>query len=239
VSQGLNETLKDWIREPRPDASFAPLKTDTAPGFGFPSGHAQNSTVVWGMLAALLRRPWLWGLAVLLPLLIGFSRLYLGLHWPIDVVGGWVIGAIIVGAALALVQATAGWIGRAVPPLWLGGLSLLPLLLVLVDPSENNAKIAGSGLGLIWGWWLERRMVGFVTTAPLAIQVVKFAIGLAVIFTLRLGLKPVLALLPLPVLPDVLRYTIIGLWMVWLAPWLFMRLFGRYTAAPTTAEASA
>lgn len=68
----------------------------------FPSGHALLSAAVYLTLAALLGREvarpglrrGLLGLAVLLTLLIGISRIYLGVHWPSDVLGGWIIGAL-------------------------------------------------------------------------------------------------------------------------------------------------
>jgi undecaprenyl-diphosphatase len=67
----------------------------------FPSGHATDSALVYLTLAALLARTvpervlrlYLIGIAILLTLLIGSSRVYLGVHWPSDVVAGWTLGA--------------------------------------------------------------------------------------------------------------------------------------------------
>lgn len=63
--------------------------------FGIPSGHAQHAVAVWGMIAAYFRRTWMWVTGILLIFLIGFSRLYLGSHFPHDVVAGWLIGIIL------------------------------------------------------------------------------------------------------------------------------------------------
>ena len=57
--------------------------------FGLPSGHAQNAVVVWGMLALWIRKTWAWIAGVIIILLIGLSRIYLGVHFPTDVLGGW------------------------------------------------------------------------------------------------------------------------------------------------------
>ena len=66
--------------------------------YSFPSGHALQGTVLYGAISYLLaiRFPrfanWLYGGAMLLVGAIGLSRLYLGVHWPLDVVAGWIIG---------------------------------------------------------------------------------------------------------------------------------------------------
>jgi undecaprenyl-diphosphatase len=90
------ETLKRGLARPRPPAGewLGP-----ASGFAFPSGHATSATagfvtlllLVGGSGRASLRRVWRSAL-VLLPLLIGWSRVQLGVHWPTDVVAGWALG---------------------------------------------------------------------------------------------------------------------------------------------------
>jgi hypothetical protein len=60
--------------------------------FGIPSGHAQNSAAFTGIAAAWIKKPWTWVLALLLTFFIGFSRLYLGVHFVHDVLVGWGIG---------------------------------------------------------------------------------------------------------------------------------------------------
>jgi hypothetical protein len=60
--------------------------------FGVPSGHSQISAGVWGTIAAYFRRTWVWITALLVVTLIGLSRLYLGVHFPHDVLIGWILG---------------------------------------------------------------------------------------------------------------------------------------------------
>jgi undecaprenyl-diphosphatase len=94
----LSFTIKAGIERPRPDLfpHGAPVYTAS-----FPSGHATGAAATYLTLGALLARfqahrrlkIYLLTLAVILTLLIGLSRLYLGVHWPTDVVAGWTLGA--------------------------------------------------------------------------------------------------------------------------------------------------
>lgn len=94
--------LKLLFQRPRPDLMTAIAAPDS---FSFPSGHAMGSIVVFGMaafvgrrLAGGRRRSW-YGLAALVVSLVGFSRVYLGVHWTTDVLAGYAAGAILLAAA--------------------------------------------------------------------------------------------------------------------------------------------
>jgi membrane-associated phospholipid phosphatase len=92
----INLITKVLFHDPRP-YWFEPevrLLTGTESSFGIPSGHAQNSVMIWGMLAVYLRKTWAWLGAVILIFFIGFSRIYLGVHFPTDVLTGWIMGII-------------------------------------------------------------------------------------------------------------------------------------------------
>ncbi len=102
----LDVSLKHAFHRPRPTAFFG-----TSPSsYSFPSGHAFGSLCFYGVLAAILaarvrRRDakfCLWIAAVLLIGMIGFSRIYLGVHYPSDVIAGYLAGAVWVAAVLSL-----------------------------------------------------------------------------------------------------------------------------------------
>src|SRR5882672_7512155 len=102
----LDITLKLAFHRPRPLAYFGPTPTT----YSFPSGHAMGSVCFYGVLAAILaarasgrRAKWcIWMGAVLLIGLIGYSRIYLGVHYPSDVIAGYCAGAEWVGAVASL-----------------------------------------------------------------------------------------------------------------------------------------
>ena len=116
----LNDLLKFAFARPRPDFVAHADQVFTA---SFPSGHAALSAITYLTIAALLARNhssfkirvYFISLASTLTILIGISRIYLGVHYPTDVVGGWCIG---IAWAMAC-WVVAGWLqaaGRIQPP---------------------------------------------------------------------------------------------------------------------------
>jgi membrane-associated phospholipid phosphatase len=125
--------------------------------FGFPSGHASGSVALWGGLAVLFRNRWLAWLAPLLISLTAFTRVYLGVHFLADVLGGVLLGALMLLLAYMLVGsaggqkrffAAAGMSARALWPLvfYVAFMYALPLLLVIF--SMIPARFAGFFIGL-------------------------------------------------------------------------------------------
>lgn len=100
IERVLVDAFKDWLGRPRPQFELDWLPQSMA----FPSGHSANSMTAYLAIALILappahRRPWAIG-ALILSLVVGLSRIYLGVHWPSDVIGGWALGLMAVGAAL-------------------------------------------------------------------------------------------------------------------------------------------
>jgi undecaprenyl-diphosphatase len=102
----VQQTLKALIGRPRPTW---PDPVDSAHYAAFPSGHAMTATVVCGLLlwllrlygvSALVRRTGL-AVAVVSVVGVGVTRIWNGVHWPTDVVGGWLLGALMVALAIA------------------------------------------------------------------------------------------------------------------------------------------
>jgi len=99
----LSQLFKLPIRGPRPywvSTDIRAMASET--GFGVPSGHAEIAAGLWGMIAAYYRKTWVWVSAVLLVIFIGLSRLYLGVHFPQDVLVGWMLGFLTLWAFVRL-----------------------------------------------------------------------------------------------------------------------------------------
>jgi undecaprenyl-diphosphatase len=116
----LSDVVKPLVGRNRPALPGA-MHGD---GFAFPSGHATQSVAAYGGLAYLAAgwfRTWaakvaVWTMALALVLVIGFSRIYLGLHWTTDVLGGYALGAAWLAAVLVTTSAVQGALGRHTPP---------------------------------------------------------------------------------------------------------------------------
>lgn len=218
LSAYLNQVLKEIFATPRPyqiDETVARSQAaiDSGPGSGFPSGHAQASVTFWTVAASYVRRWWFSLLAVVIVLAISLSRLYLGVHLPIDVIGGLLIGLAFVVGGLALERRQ---LVLSRPQKLLLGV-LLPLLAQLLLPLEQSGILLGAVAAFVVGPELIRHD----TSGPLPGRLVVGLIGLVLAFGI-LALSS--ALLPEELkrssLGSFLRYFVLALSGTALAPWL-------------------
>ena len=219
ISAYVNAFLKALFALPRP-FDFRIRLLDMATGYGFPSGHTQGATVTWGYLASQIRRRDWWALSGGIILLVGLSRMYLGVHYPHDVVGGLIIGVLLL---LAFLWATRLWEERwAQLPLNVKLLLtvVLPLILLLVEPTNEAARPLGAMMGMGAGFVLEERLVGFACGGAWERRLARLASGLVITFALWFGLKE---LFPARLAFRFLRYALVGFWGAFAAPWAFVK----------------
>lgn len=218
TSASINFGIKDLLKIPRPigEPGIRSLRIHTAEGYSFPSGHTQNTSTIWTFFMMHFRRGWLYAIGACMILLVGISRLYLGVHTPADVIGGIIIGSLWVtvwGLIYEVsVKRRAGWILAAAVALAIAGM--------LVFKETNYYKAVGALTGLLIGYFTEQSFINFREQASLPTQVIKVTFGLLAVYMLRLILKGVF---PHILIYDFLRYLILILWITIAAPLLFKR----------------
>ena len=163
-----------------------------AQGYSFPSGHAVNAVVVYGSLAAHeKKRRLLWILAVVLPLLVGFSRVFVGAHYPTDVICGWLMGA--------LVTALVPWLRRKLRDRWLFYAVLLLSAVPGIFFCTSNDFFTSFGMliGFLFSEPFEEKYVKFENTQNILRCVLRTIGGGLIYFGLNTVLKTIFsALLP-------------------------------------------
>ena len=145
VGDSLGSLFKLAFHAPRPYWVDAQVKAiAAASSYGVPSGHALTSLMTWTFLARALRRGWAWGIALALIILIALSRLYLGVHFPHDVIVGWLIGAGVLALFWWVEPRVVAWLKRQSPGRhYLAALILPAALLILWG--ATSAAIASVG----------------------------------------------------------------------------------------------
>ena len=218
--------LKVLVNQPRPfqyDPRVQQLFVTV--GNGFPSIHALAVVTIWGYLTLELELAWSWMVAGALMVLIPLSRLYLGLHFPTDLLGGYLIGIVLLPLYLMLEPRVATWL-TSQRPIWHLGMALaLSALLLLALPARERIGVNTVGLfmGVSVGFVLESQHVRFSAAGIWETWIPRFLLGIAGLFILRLGLQA--AFDGLPETPArFIRYTLMGLWLGFGAPLVFVKL---------------
>ena len=242
-----NQWLKIACRIPRPwvlDPNFTIVESAraAATGYSFPSGHTQKAVGTFGAMALRTERKWVRGVCIALIVLVPFSRMYLGVHTPLDVGVAFLMAA----ALLALFypvfrseQAMAKgmpWLLSAAVLLaaaftfYMGGLRVDAASLDgsnFAHAQENAYKLLGAVIALLPVYFLEKRYVKFETGAVWYAQIAKLVLGLGLAMAVKSVLKaPLNALLPGGA-GDAIRYFVLVLFAGCIWPLTF-RWFGKW-----------
>lgn len=251
-SVAVNNVLKNTFRQPRPFWLDPAVQQAEAEGYGLPSGHVQNATAVYFMLALALKRTWVWLLAALFIFLMAVSRVYLGVHFVQDVFFGFWIGLLVLVVYLILRNRFVTGFNKRILGQRLMGVVALPLILAIayiavrlilgapdmsvpwaayIPAAELNgyedivsgiAGLLGFGIGVI----LESSRIRFRTEGPVWQRIVRYAIGATVAIAIWAGLRAAfpyeLVWIALPF--RFFRYLLLLLWVTYIAPWVFVKL---------------
>jgi membrane-associated phospholipid phosphatase len=235
ISIWINLTLKYLFDQPRPffegyDPSVGMASEETG---GLPSGHAQNTLVMLFIAASWLKKKWTYVCASVLCLLIGFSRIYLGVHFPTDVLAGWILGGIILGGYFLLGDKIESlllkWGFRA----QMIAIAALSFVMILYVPAKELLMPGGTLLGLGLGYLLNRRYVGFSNNAltertDSKKYFILFARALLGLGGLILIFYRVGSFVPYSSSNQNLYAFVVtmitGLWITIVAPWIFIKL---------------
>ena len=194
ASNFVNYYAKSIIGKPRPAESNWLLIS--ASHLSTPSGHAQSSSVVWGYLALKSRNIVMWILSIIIILLVGLSRIYLGVHWFGDVLIGWLFGIIILTIALILEEPIKNYINSHNTTLIYLGFAVLGLIIMILSEffltiEYNIGGPGGQLIGLSLGFAIEEKYVQFEAknnyTTPWKI-IVRIFLGIILIAVVYLAI---------------------------------------------------
>lgn len=189
----LNMQLKHMFAIPRPGGEHLVQLIENPTTPSFPSGHAQGVAVAWFYLAKKTGLTWLWVAAILLSILVGYSRMYLGVHFPQDIIAGWLIGLIFLAIWIGLENRISRILER-IPVLFQGMLVVLvPVVLAAFNPTEHVTAIAGSIAGLGLGYLVERGTVDFDVSGSAPKRIMRGFVGLVLVMAVHFLLKKALS----------------------------------------------
>ena len=227
TSLSVNGIIKNFAQVPRPfTKGISCVRVDTATGYAFPSGHTQGFATWSSYFAAKFKKAWLSILAAILIAAVGFSRLYLGAHYPSDVIVG-----VALGAAIAVLGNYLFAKVKDVKKLYLGTLlSLTPFIvyfLFVADPLFADLfKTFGMLGGLVAVSYLDER------TEPLSYDVVwwkkliRIVLGVVLAVVLKEAIKRVnvFEVTQISLLIDAVRYFVVVMAVGYWCPFLFKKL---------------
>jgi membrane-associated phospholipid phosphatase len=253
LTDAISTYLKQLLHQPRPYwiGGVKELAVDNS--YGIPSSHASNSLAVWGMISLAVKRSWVWIFSFLLVLLIGLSRPYLGVHFPHDVLGGWLLGLFMLLLFLRYESNFIAWWARkqTSTQIWLGFVSSLALIAIgllvvaLISPFPDDPAwasysteareisryltLGGFLFGATAGMVLMQKYARFSVDGPVLQRILRYILGMVGVFALYLGLDVLFAMFAEDAtlagyILRYIRYATVAFWAAFVAPWVFLKV---------------
>ena len=201
----MNQFLKLWYRIPRPwvlDKNFTILEQakEAATGYSFPSGHTQSAVGTFGSIAYTAKKRWVRIVAVLIAALVSFSRMYIGVHTPLDVFVSIAVAVVLIVIMKAVILDHFKVFSFVFAVMFALAVGLLLFVECYSFPADidthnldsgmkNAYTMIGciAGIGLVYP--LEKKYVNFDTKAVWWAQVLKAILGLVVVLAVKEGRK--------------------------------------------------
>jgi membrane-associated phospholipid phosphatase len=224
LSAYVNSFFKEIWKLPRPFEADPTVAVIREGGYSLPSGHSQMAVTVWGIVAFELKRKWFWIVAIFLMLSIGFSRVYLGVHYPTDVLAGWGFGIVILVLYILFVERIERWVKSWNFWLKMGVSFVLPIIMAILLHEKNAVTVAGGLFGLGVGLTVAGRFLKWSVAGSFRRRTLRFIvgfIGLAIIF---IGLRLIFPAENSDIyyMFVFIRYAVIGIWVTLGAPAVFL-----------------
>ncbi len=146
---------KNSVGWPRPSTDLPEIGFFHPTSYGFPSGGAQVAMFLGGILIYYWRTPAAWVIGTIYILLLSFTRLYIGVHYPIDVLGGWAIALIMLALFIYSKDHLEGWLAKKGLSFCLLLSLAIPLALIIVFPIRSVSYPMGSALGVGLGTYFS------------------------------------------------------------------------------------
>lgn len=200
---------------------------DGATGTSFPSGHSQNTGSLFTSLIILFKNKWIRIISVILLILIPISRLYLGVHFPVDVLVGLLLG---IGTALIGYFSINYFKKKGYSLYILYGISLI-IFLPFIILNINNPLVAdlfksyGLFIGFVLGCLIEEKKVNFDYNVKWYYKLIRILVGAILLIAIKSGVKVVFNMLDfIPInLLDMIRYSLISLFAIGIFPLIFKK----------------
>lgn len=219
LSSAVNSALKDIFKVIRPwnlDDRIIPIRKETATGYSFPSGHTQTGASFWTALALTVKKKWFIIISIIMMLLIAYSRVYLSVHTPLDVIAGLLLAVLIACLSYYMIHVMKISTARFVFVIT----SVILIIMLLFIKTETFYKMAGVTLSFLPSYMIEYTWIRFNVKSKLWKQAAKTLIGFVIAFGIRFGLS---AIFPEVLIFDFIRYFLMGIGILILAPWIFIK----------------
>ncbi|MEX1377526.1 MAG: phosphatase PAP2 family protein [Eubacteriales bacterium] len=218
-ASAFNDVLKQTFNVKRPwvrDERIIPLRVETATGSSFPSGHTQVGGSMWLSISRSFRKPAVVIICYAMIVLLAFSRVYLGVHTPWDVIASLVL--CIIGVLFAhYIMERALEKNSAVPLIFVAAVSFLGLFFF---KEASYYKMTGILLALPLGFFLENKYIKFDAKGKFLKQILKIIVGFAIVLLFKEGLKLVL---PDSLIFQTIRYFFVGIGAIYIVPLIYVK----------------